>query len=110
MPTVLIPTPLRTFTNGAAEVAARGATVAEIIEDIDRSYPGLKERLCKEDGRIRPFVNIYVNDEDMRLLQSLDTPVGDGDELSIVPAIAGGSAPADFPAASVSNSAPFERP
>ncbi len=90
MSTVRIPVPLRKFTGGADEVAAKGVTVAEIIEDLDRSHPGTKARLCEEDGKIRRFVNIYVNDEDIRFMQSLDTPVSDGDELSIVPAIAGG--------------------
>ncbi len=90
MTTVRIPVPLRKFTDGADEVAVKGATVAEIIEDLDRNHSGVKARLCEEDGKIRRFVNIYVNDEDIRFMQSLDTPVSDGDELSIVPAIAGG--------------------
>lgn len=92
MTTVRIPTPLRRFTDGAEEVTATGATVVEIIDDLDRNYAGMKQRLCEKDGTIRRFVNIYVNDEDIRFLQSLETPVGDGDELSIVPAIAGGQA------------------
>ncbi len=93
MTTVRIPVPLRRLTSGAEEVAASGATVAEILDDLDRNHSGLKVRLCEEDGKIRRFVNIYVNDEDIRFMQSLGTPVGDGDELSIVPAIAGGLAP-----------------
>jgi len=93
MTTVRIPVPLRRFTGGAEEVAASGATVAEILNDLDRNHSGLKARICEEDGKIRRFVNIYVNDEDIRFMQSLGTPVGDGDELSIVPAIAGGLAP-----------------
>ena len=91
MTTIRIPVPLRKFTDGAEEVSANGATVAEIISDLDRSHTGVKARLCEDDGKIRRFVNIYVNDEDIRFMQSLDTPVSDGDELSIVPAIAGGS-------------------
>jgi molybdopterin synthase sulfur carrier subunit len=91
MATVRIPTPLRRFTNGAEEVPARGDTVAAVIDDLDRNFAGMKHRLCEQDGKIRRFVNIYVNDEDIRFLQSLDTPVKEGDELSIVPAIAGGS-------------------
>jgi molybdopterin converting factor small subunit len=92
MTTVRIPVPLRRFTGGVEEVAANGATVAEILDDLDRNHSGIKARLCEEDGKIRRFVNIYVNDEDIRFMDSLETPVGDGDELSIVPAIAGGSA------------------
>lgn len=91
MTTVRIPVPLRKFTGGAEEVAVSGATVAEIIDNLDNEHSGLKVRICEEDGKIRRFVNIYVNDEDIRFMQSLDTPVSDGDELSIVPAIAGGS-------------------
>ncbi|GAB4334333.1 MAG: MoaD/ThiS family protein [Candidatus Abyssubacteria bacterium] len=91
MATVRIPTPLRRFTNGAEEVSVRGDTVAAVIDDLDRKYSGMKQRLCEQDGKIRRFVNIYVNDEDIRFLQSLDTPVKEGDELSIVPAIAGGT-------------------
>ena len=92
MPTVRIPTPLRRFTDGADEVPAQGSTVAEIIDDLDSSHSGLKARLCEENGQIRRFVNIYVNDEDIRFMQSLDTPVAENDELSIIPAIAGGLA------------------
>ncbi len=90
MSTVRIPVPLRKFTDGADEVVSTGANVADIIEDLERNHPGVKARLCEEDGKIRRFVNIYVNDEDIRFMQSLDTPVGDDDEVSIVPAIAGG--------------------
>ncbi|MBI5117635.1 MoaD/ThiS family protein [Candidatus Poribacteria bacterium] len=90
MTTVRIPTPLRRFTNGAEDVPATGATVAEVIEDLDRNYAGMKARLCESDGNVRRFVNIYINDEDIRFLQQLQTPVRDGDELSIIPAIAGG--------------------
>ena len=91
MTMVRIPVPLRKFTGGAEEVSASGATVAEVIDNLDRSHTGVKARLCEDDGKIRRFVNIYVNDEDIRFMESLDTPVSDGDELSIVPAIAGGS-------------------
>jgi molybdopterin synthase sulfur carrier subunit len=90
MAVVRIPVPLRRFTDGLEEVSATGATIAAVIEDLDRNYAGMKNRLCEKDGKIRRFVNIYVNDEDIRFLQSLDTPVNDADELSIVPAIAGG--------------------
>jgi len=87
---VRIPTPLRRFTSGAEEVGASGATVGKIVDDLERQFPGLKERLCDEEGRVRRFVNIYVNGDDIRFLQNLETSVKDGDELSIVPAIAGG--------------------
>ena len=90
MAVVRIPVPLRRFTCGQSEVHAAGATVAAVIEDLDRNYSGMKNRLCEKDGQIRRFVNIYVNDEDIRFLQSLDTPVNETDELSIIPAIAGG--------------------
>ena len=87
---VRIPTPLRRFTGGAEEVGVSGATIASAIEDLEDKFPGIKERLCDEQGRVRRFVNIYVNGDDIRFLSSLDTPVKDGDEVSIVPAIAGG--------------------
>jgi molybdopterin synthase sulfur carrier subunit len=90
MATVRIPTPLRKLTNGLEEVAATGATIGAIIADLEAHYPGLKERLCDEKGQVRRFVNIYANDEDIRFLQNLDTPVTEKDEISIVPAIAGG--------------------
>jgi molybdopterin synthase sulfur carrier subunit len=88
--TVRIPTPLRTLTGGADEVAADGGTVAEVIESLEANHPGMKERLCDEKG-VRRFVNLYANDEDIRFLDNLETTLKDGDTLSIVPAIAGGS-------------------
>ncbi len=87
---VRIPTPLQKLTADKAEVTAAGATVQEILQDLDRQYPGLKERLCDPNGRLRRFVNIYVNEEDIRFLKQESTPIKDGDELSIIPAIAGG--------------------
>jgi len=87
---VRIPTPLRKLTNGSDEVCAEGATVAEIVEDLDRNYPGLKERICEADGNLRRFVNIYLNDEDIRFKSNMETALKDDDELSIIPAIAGG--------------------
>src|ERR1041385_7106576 len=86
---VRIPTPLRTLTAGKDEVEARGTTVRELIDDLERRYPGMKERLCDDKG-VRRFVNIYQNEEDIRFLESLETVVKDGDSISIVPAIAGG--------------------
>jgi len=90
MATVRIPTPLRKLTQGSDEVTAAGNNVGEIIADLEKRFPGIKERICDESGAVRRFVNIFVKDEDIRFLQNLDTPVTDGDELSIVPAIAGG--------------------
>ena len=88
---VRIPTPLRKFTGGAESVSASGATVGAIVQDIESRHAGLKERICDDAGKVRRFVNVYVNGEDIRFLGSLDTPVKEGDEISIVPAIAGGS-------------------
>jgi molybdopterin synthase sulfur carrier subunit len=88
---VRIPTPLRKFTGGAESVTASGATVAAVVQDVESRHPGLKERICDDAGKVRRFVNVYVNGEDIRFLGSLDTPVKEGDEISIVPAIAGGT-------------------
>ena len=88
--TVRIPTPLRRLTQNLAEVAVEGADIASIIENLDANYPGMKERLCDEGGNIRRFVNVYLNDEDIRFLEGKATPVADGAEISIIPAIAGG--------------------
>ena len=90
MTTVRIPTPLRKLTAGNEEVACAGATVGQVLADLERQFPGLKERICDDAGKLRRFVNVYVGDEDIRFQRDLDTPVSDGAELSIVPAIAGG--------------------
>ena len=90
MATIRIPTPLRKLTNGQEEVKAGGGSVAAVIADLDKQYPGLRERICDDQGKVRRFVNIFKNDEDIRFLQNLDTPVKEKDEVSIVPAIAGG--------------------
>jgi molybdopterin synthase sulfur carrier subunit len=87
---VRVPTPLRRFTGGAEEVTANGTTVAALVDDLESNHPGMKERICDEEGKVRRFVNIFVNGDDIRFLNNLDTPVKDGDEVSIVPAIAGG--------------------
>jgi molybdopterin synthase sulfur carrier subunit len=87
---IRIPTPLRRFTAGAEEVSVGGATVGSAVEELEKKHPGIKERLCDDSGRVRRFVNVYVNGDDIRFLNSLDTPVKEGDEVSIVPAIAGG--------------------
>lgn len=88
--TVRIPTPLRTLTGGQDEVSADGGTVSQVIENLEANHPGMKDRLCDEKG-VRRFVNIYHNDEDIRFLDNLETELKEGDTLSIVPAIAGGS-------------------
>ncbi len=88
--TVRIPTPLRAVTKGNAEVQAKGDTVDDVVADLDRQFPGLRERLVDESGELRRFINIYVNQEDIRFLQARQTALKDGDEVSIVPAIAGG--------------------
>jgi len=90
MATVRIPTPLRKLTQGAEEVSASGKNVGELIADLERQFPGIKERICDEKGAVRRFVNIFVKDEDIRFQQNLETPIADSDEVSIVPTIAGG--------------------
>ena len=87
---VRIPTPLRSLTQGQAEVSVGGKSIREIVENLEKAYPGIKERICDEQGNLRRFVNLYLNDEDVRFLKDLQTEVRDGDGLSIVPAIAGG--------------------
>jgi molybdopterin synthase sulfur carrier subunit len=87
---VRIPTPLRKLTQDKDTVQASGATIDEIVQSLEAQYPGLKERLCDERGELRRFVNVYLNDEDIRFAKGKQTPVKDGDEVSIIPAIAGG--------------------
>ncbi|MDX8395934.1 MAG: ubiquitin-like small modifier protein 1 [Mariprofundaceae bacterium] len=88
--TVRIPTPLRKLTGGADEVSVEAATIGTMIDNLEAAHAGLKERLCDDAGEIRRFVNVYLNDEDVRFLKGRDTELKDGDEISIVPAIAGG--------------------
>jgi MoaD family protein len=88
--TVLIPTPLQRLTNGQPEVKAEGATVEELIGSLETQFPGFKERLCDASGKLRRFANVYVNSEDIRFGQNEETPLKDGDEVSIIPAVAGG--------------------
>ena len=87
--TVRIPTPLRRVTNGVDKVTVEGETLNAIIVGLDEQYPGLKERLCDEEGELRNFVNVYVNGEDVRFLDGLNTATKTGDDISIVPAVAG---------------------
>ncbi len=89
--TVRIPTPLRRLTQNQPEVEAEGETIGSLIENLEANHPGIKERICDESGNIRRFVNIYLNDEDIRFLDGNATAVKDGDEISVIPAIAGGS-------------------
>ena len=88
--TVRVPTQLRTLTNGAGEVTVEGSSVGEVLKALDASYPGFAGRLFDDAGRLRRFVNLFLADEDVRFLQGLDTPVPEGQTLSIIPAVAGG--------------------
>jgi molybdopterin synthase sulfur carrier subunit len=88
--TVRIPTPLQMMTNGKAEVVCNVKNIKELVDALERDYPGMQERLS-EGGKIRRFINVYVNDEDIRFLNKEETALKDGDTISIVPAIAGGS-------------------
>jgi molybdopterin synthase sulfur carrier subunit len=87
---VKIPTPLRRVTGGVADVSAAGGTVRELIEDLERQFPGMRERLCDETGALRRFVNVFVGDEDIRFLEGIETAIEEGAHVSIIPAVAGG--------------------
>ena len=87
---VRIPTPLRAMTKGAADVQVTADTVSGLIEDLEKKFPGMRDRLVEDSGELRRFINIYVNQEDIRFLQGEKTALKQGDEVSIVPAIAGG--------------------
>ena len=87
---VRIPTPLRKFTDGADEIAAHGGTIGEVLTGLCETYPDFKPRLFKDDGSLNRFVNVFVNEEDIRFLDDLKTPVKDGDDISIIQAVAGG--------------------
>lgn len=90
MATIHIPPALRKFTQGNEEVSVGGANVGELLDNLESSYPGIGERIRDDAGTVRRFVNVFVADEDIRFLDNLDTPVKDADEVSIIPAIAGG--------------------
>ena len=90
MPRIRIPTPLQPLTGNLAELQLAAGSLRELIEDLERRHPGAKARLCDAEGKLRRFLNVYVNEADVRSLKGLDTPVGESDEVSIVPAIAGG--------------------
>ena len=87
---VRVPTPLRRFTAGVDEVTASGDSIRAVITDLERNHPGISERLLDDSGELRRFVNIYLNGDDIRFLNQLNSTVKDGDDISIVPAIAGG--------------------
>ena len=87
---VLIPTPLQKFTNNQAALECNGGTIEELLTALDQACPGIKARLCDDQGELRRFVNFYVNSEDIRFLEGKQTALKDGDEVSIVPAVAGG--------------------
>ena len=87
---VLIPTPLQKFTNNQATLEGQATTITELLDSLEDTCPGIKGRLCDEAGELRRFINFYVNSEDIRFLDGKNTPLSDGDEVSIVPAVAGG--------------------
>jgi sulfur-carrier protein len=88
--TVLVPTALQNFTNNQATLECSGSTIAELLDSLEQSFPGIKSRLCDEAGKPRRFLNLYLNSEDIRFLEGTNTTLKDGDEVSIVPAVAGG--------------------
>jgi sulfur-carrier protein len=87
---VRIPTILRTYTGGDSEVKASGATLREVIADLDANYAGIAARILDDNGKLRRFVNVYVGDEDVRFTDGLDTPTPEGAQVSVIPAVAGG--------------------
>ena len=87
---VRVPTPLRKYTAGQDEVAAAGASIKAVIEDLESRHPGMRDRLLDDNGELRRYVNVYLNGNDIRFLDQLNSKVTDGDDISIVPAIAGG--------------------
>lgn len=93
---VRIPTPLQKYTNNQGEVSVDATNIRSLIESLEKNFPGIKERICDETGKVRRFINIYVNEEDIRFLQMDQTPIKDGDEISIIPAIAGGQGIGDY--------------
>ena len=88
--TIKLPTILRKFADNEARVSAEGATLAEVLKDLESRYPGITKNVIAEDGGLHRFINVYVNDEDVRYLGSLETPTAEGDTVSILPAVAGG--------------------
>jgi sulfur-carrier protein len=87
---IRIPTPLRKLTRDQAEVESNGGTIRDVVEDLEKQFPGFKERMCDDQGELRRFVNVYVGEEDIRFLKGLDTEIPEGELVSIIPAVAGG--------------------
>ncbi len=87
---VRVPTILRTYTGGESEVSASGTTLAEVLDDLDANYTGIKARVLDDEGKLRRFVNVYVGNDDVRFLDNLSTPTPDGTQISVIPAVAGG--------------------
>ena len=87
---VRVPTILRTYTNGESEVSADGANLAEVLDDLDSHYNGIRGRILDDDGKLRRFVNVYEGNDDVRILDDLATPTPDGTQISVIPAVAGG--------------------
>ena len=87
---VRIPSVLQKLTGGKIEISAAGEDVRELVADLEKAYPGIRERICDENGNLRRFINVFVNEQDIRFLEGDKTPLKDGDEVSIIPAIAGG--------------------
>src|SRR3989442_4961013 len=90
MATVYVPTPLRQATGGRSKLTASGRTVKELLDGLERTYPGIRQQLCDETGEVRSFINVFVNGTEIRQLEGLLTPIQDADEVSIIPAMAGG--------------------
>lgn len=90
MATIRIPTTLRTLTGGSSTVEVEGSTIGETLANLDAAHPGFRDRLFDDDGALRRFVNVFLADDDVRYLDGVDTPVPDGAEISIIPAVAGG--------------------
>ena len=88
--TVRVPTILRSYTSGQSQVDAEGDTLAELLDSLDASYPGIKGRIVDEQGQLRRFVNVYVGNDDVRFAQGMDTPTPQGGSVSVIPAVAGG--------------------
>jgi len=90
MATVLVPTPLRRLTNGQAKVDASGSDIASVLQSVNEQFPGFDEKLIDDEGNVKRFINVFLNNDEIRSLQGMQTPVSENDSISIVPAMAGG--------------------